>query len=69
MDFCKLDNFRRFFRNKSAKIVKFSKIPNPGKILTKDGRRATVLKLVDPPNLLKQENVCLIPREGGTPEY
>ena len=40
------------------------------KILTKDGQRITLLKLVIPPNLLRQENVCLIPPTlggGGTP--
>ena len=28
-----------------------------------------VIKLVVPPNLLKQENVCLIPREAEHPSY
>ena len=30
-------------------------------------QRGTVLKLVVSPNLLKQENVCLIPREAEHP--
>ena len=44
---------------KPAKIVKYTKIRSTVKILTKDGQRGTILKLVVPPNL--QENVCLIP--------
>ena len=39
----------------------------PFKILTKDGQRETLSKLVIPPNLLKEENVCLISRETEHP--
>ena len=52
---------------KPVKIVKFMKICQTGKILTKDGQRETVLELGVPPNLLKKENVCLIPREAEHP--
>ena len=50
-----------------VKIVKFMKIHQTGKIFTKDGQRETVLKLAVPPNLLKKENVCFIPREAEHP--
>ena len=45
------------YHEKNAKVVKFTKIHQTFKILTKDGQRRTVLKLVGPRNLLKQENV------------
>ena len=51
---------------KKAKIVKFTKICQTGKVLTKDGQRGTALKLVVPPYLLKQEKVCLILTNSGS---
>ena len=56
--------FSRVIPKKTAKIVRFTKIRQSVRNtydVTKDGQRVTVLKLVVPPNLLKQENVCLIP--------
>ena len=51
------------YREKTAKIEKFTKL---FKILTKGGLSRTLLKLVVPPNLLKQENICLIPLTYGS---
>ena len=60
------DNFQPSYNEKkTGKIVKFMKICQTVKILTKDGQRITLLKLVIPPNLLRKENNCLIlPPEG-----
>ena len=57
--------FNRVITKKLAKLANFLKSAKPVKILIKDGRRGTILKLIIPPNLLKQESVCLIPPTQG----
>ena len=62
------DNFSLSYHEiKRVKWSNLRKFAKPLTILTKDCEGGKVLKLVVPPNLLKQENVCLIPREAEHP--
>ena len=72
----RFNNFQPSYHKKQLKSTNLRISVEQLKILIKDGQRGTVLKLVIPLNLLKQENVCLNPpskdccsREGGTLEY
>ena len=59
--------FSRVITKKPSKIVKFTKIHQTLRNTYLTGPKWNRIKLVVPPNLLKQENVCLIPREAKHP--
>ena len=59
--------FSRLITKKLSKIVKFTKIDQTVRNTYLRGPKRSRIKLVVPPNLLKQENVRLIPREAEHP--
>ena len=59
--------FSRVITKKPSKVVKFTKIDQTLRNTYLTGPKGSRIKLVVPSNLLKQENVCIIPREGEHP--
>ena len=59
--------FSRVVTKKPSKIVKFTKIRQTLRITYLTWPKRSNIKLVVPSNLIKQENVCLIPRESEHP--